>query len=126
MYQNPRETGESRPAGLLMSWVYEIDLRFYCAGAVLSVVTISAVWFLLLRHYVPCAYSLRWKILWCVQALVGLAGLFFVYFLGMFLPLGLFNTPVPEELIGFFIPYLLYVLVLVVITTVRAFRRKEA
>ena len=125
MYLNLRETGESRSGGLLLSWIYEIDLRFYCVGAVLSVLTVSAVWFLLLRHCVPGAYDTRWRILWSAQALAGLVGLFFAYFIGMFLELDMFNTAVPEYLTGFFIPYLLYVLVLVVITTVRAFRGKS-
>lgn len=108
MFAGVHDTGDSDGSGFLPITLYAVNYVCYIVGAALSIAVFVLLWRRFLRQTVPLGQGLHpgWTVLWVVQALLGLFGVFVIWLICVLMKTGLFSGFDPGflEYYGFVYP----------------------
>ncbi len=121
------KTDSREGLGFLMGWYWDVNLRFYVLGAVLSIVCFTVFWRLMLRRTLLNLLPLKkgWIVLWILLGLLALFIHFLLFFLGMMMTISFFDSPDPEWTIGFSFVYVGYAVILMLTDCILTVRKKK-
>ena len=121
------KTDSREGLGFLMGWYWDVNLRFYVLGAVLSIVCFTVFWRLMLRRTLLNLLPLKkiWLLLWILLGLLVLFIHFMLFFLGMMMTITFLDSPNPEWTVGFPFVYVGYAVILMLWDSIRTVRNQK-
>ena len=126
-FHGSKKTDSSDGSGFLLGWYWDVNLRFYVLGAVLSLVCFTVFWRLMLRRTLLNLLPLKkiWLLLWILLGLLALFIHFMLFFLGMMMTITFLDSPNPEWTVGFSFVYVCYAVILMLWDSIRTVRNQK-